>query len=156
MFKIVITGHRLKGQEEEIQNWIVEQIENLQKQHGNIMLIDGMTGEIDQDAAVAALQHGAQVSCYFPYRYKLSGVQEYIVSHAAETQYICDGYQSTCYFKRDRRMVDDCDLLLVVCDRNFFGGTYYIYQYALERGKDILIFPWEERKNSKWEVQNVR
>ena len=38
-------------------------------------------------------------------------------------------------------MVDDCDLLLVVWDGKPFGGTYITYQYALEEGKNILIYP---------------
>ena len=39
-------------------------------------------------------------------------------------------------------MIEDCDLLLVVWDGKPNGGTYYTYTNALERGKPILMFDW--------------
>ena len=145
--KVAITGHRperLKGQEKDIECWLVEQIKNLLACYDRVILIDGMAQGVDQMAAFAAIKSGAQISCYFPYRKKLHQVQEYLVENAAEVRYICDEYQNGCYIKRDRRMVDDCDLLLVVWDRKPWGGTYLTYQYALENNKDVLIYPWIE------------
>lgn len=100
-----------------------------------------MAQGVDQIAALIAIDNEVQVSCYFPYRKKLWGVQEYIAGKAAEVRYICEKYQNGCYTKRDRRMVDDCDLLLVVWDGKPWGGTYLTYQYALEKGRDVLIYP---------------
>ena len=111
-----------------------------------------MAQGVDQIAALVAINNGVQVSCYFPYKKKLYGGQEYyIVENAAEVRYICKEYQKGCYIKRDRRMVDDCDLLLVVWDGKPWGGTYLTYQYALEEGKDVLIYPWVQ-VNEDWDA----
>ena len=56
------------------------------------MLIDGMAQGVDQIAAVTALKNGASVSCYFPYRHKLSDMEKYIIEQAVEVRYICDKY----------------------------------------------------------------
>ena len=142
--KVAVTGHRcqrIKGFEKDIYYWLVTQIKNLLACYDEVILLDGMASGVDQIAAIAALKSGAQVSCYFPYRKKLKGVQEYIAENAAEIRYQCEKYQGGCYTKRDRRIVDDCDLLLVVWDGKPWGGTYYTYQYALEKGRDVLIYP---------------
>ena len=101
-----------------------------------------MAQGVDQIAALTALKNGVSISCYFPYRHKLSDVEKYIVEQAAEVRYICDKYQNGCYTKRDRRMVDDCDLLLVVWDGKPWGGTYYTYKYAIENNKPIIMYDW--------------
>lgn len=110
-----------------------------------------MAQGVDQIAALVAINNGAQVSCYFPYKKKLHGVQEYIAENAVEVRYVCEKFQKGCYIKRDRRMVDDCDLLLVVWDGKPWGGTYLTYQYALEKGKDILFYPWVQVKEN-WDA----
>ena len=147
--KVAVTGHRperILNQQENIRYWLVSQIKNLLACYDKVVLIDGMAQGVDQIAAIAAINNGAQVSCYFPYKKKLHEVQEYIVENAAEVRYLYDKYQNGCYFDRDRRMVDDCDLLIVVWDGKPNGGTYYTYKYALEKGKNILMYPWEEMK----------
>lgn len=110
-----------------------------------------MAQGVDQMAALVAINNGVQVSCYFPYKKKLYGIQEYIAENAAEVRYVCEKFQNGCYIKRDRRMVDDCDLLLVVWDGKPWGGTYLTYQYALEEGKDVLIYPWVQ-VNEDWDA----
>ena len=156
MFKVAITGHRperIKDCEKDIQNWLIEQIKNLQGYYDDVVLISGMARGVDQMAALAALKCGAAVSCYFSYRHKLSEGQAYITDNAKEVRYICEKYQDECFLKRDCRIVDDCDLLLVVWDGNKNGGAYLTYQYALNKKKNMLIFPWEERKNLEQEVE---
>ena len=146
MIKVAVTGHRperIKGREDDIKYWLEGQIKNLKACYDDVVLIDGMAQGVDQMAALAALKVGAQVSCYFPYRRKLYGVQEYIVENAKECKYIYEKFQPECYKDRDHRMVDDCDMLIVVWDGKEYGGTYDTYCYALNKGKDVLIYPWE-------------
>lgn len=153
--KVAITGHRLeriKGQEKSIECWIIGSLKNLLACYDKVTLIDGMAQGVDQIAAFAAIKTGAQISCYFPYKKKLYGAQEYIADNAAEVRYICEKYSEECYIKRDRRMVDDCDLLLVVWDGKPWGGTYLTYQYALEKGKDILFYSgYDNRVKENWD-----
>lgn len=144
--KIGVTGHRserLKGKQESIEYWLKGQFKNLRSCYDDIELITGMAQGVDQIAAFAALDTGVDVRCYFPYKHKLSQVEEFIAEHAIEVRYECKKYQKACYFKRDRRIVDDCDLLIVVWDGIKNGGTYYTYQYALEKGRNVLIYPWK-------------
>lgn len=142
--KVAITGHRsqrIKGQEKRIEKWIEEQIRIISQFYGRVILIDGVTQGVDQIAALVALKMGVQVSCYFPYRKKLYGVQEYIAENAAEVRFIRDRFQIGCYIERDRRMVDDCDLLLAVWDGKKNGGTWQTYKYAFDKGVDIILYP---------------
>ena len=104
-----------------------------------------MAQGVDQIAALLTLKNGGNVECYFPYKHKLSEVEEYIVEKAAGVRYECEKFQKECFFKRDRRIVDDCDILIVVWDGIKTGGTYYTWKYAVDQGKDILIFPWRTK-----------
>ena len=49
-------------------------------------------------------------------------------------------------------MVDDCDVLIVVWDGKPWGGTYYTYQYALDRNRKIIMFPWRNKVEVDWDA----
>lgn len=145
MFKVAVTGHRLeriRGREKEIENWLKEQFKNLIACYDDILLLDGMAEGVDQMAAYTALKCGVGVSCYFAFKEKMNHAQTYIAKKAVEIQYIDEKYSDQCFFNRDCRMIDDCDLLIVVWDGKEIGGTYEAYQYAIEKGKNILIYDW--------------
>lgn len=104
-----------------------------------------MAEGVDKIAALAAMSYGVQVCCCFPYKKKIrSDWEEYIVDNAINIQYAYENYEKDCFFKRDRFIVDNCDLLLAVWDGKKIGGTWYTYNYAKKQGKDILLFPWIE------------
>lgn len=145
--KIGITGHRpqrLIGQCEKVRNWINESFKRAAAQEEKIELITGMAVGVDQIEALTALEQGIGVYCYFPYRHELHPVEEYIAGHAAEVRYISEEYWKECYTKRDRRIVDDCDVLMVVWDGKFGGGTWETYRYALEVDKPVWVYPWDQ------------
>lgn len=71
----------------------------------------------------------------------MTGVQEYIADNAAEVRFLEEKYSGGCHTRRDRRMVDDCDILLAVWDGKPWGGTYYTCRYALEKGRNVLFYP---------------
>lgn len=146
--KIAVTGHRpgrIRGKEGEIKRWIRDVLkQEKEKNGGKVSLICGMAEGVDQIAALAAISEDIDVECYFAYKHGFRGVEEYIADKAAEVRFISEKYQSGCFLKRDRRMVDDCDMLLVVWDGKENGGTYYTYCYALEKGVPILMFDWAE------------
>lgn len=153
--KVAVTGHRLeriKGKEQEIRKWLLEQIQILVKNNNEVILIDGMAEGVDQIAAATALNNGAQLSCYFPYRKKLYGIQAALAEKAAEVRFLYDEYWDGCYIERDYRMVDDCDVLIVVWDGKPWGGTYYTYQYALDRNRKIIMFPWRNKVEVDWDA----
>ena len=143
--KIGITGHRpprLKGQEKLIEHWIEEQLINLRAVYKNIILVTGMAAGVDQIAALAAIKLGVGVKCFFPYKHKLSITEQYIVENAAEVRYFAEQYTGRgVYLNRDRALVDESDIMLVVFDGRPIGGTYYTVEYAKTLGKNILKFP---------------
>lgn len=143
--KIGVTGHRperLNKRSIELYYWFKDQFRNLREIYGKIELITGMAKGTDQIAAHAALDLGVPVYCYFPYKHKMSMEEEYIIENAAGVRYESDKYVDSCYFDRDRRIVDDCELLLVVWDGIENGGAYDTYKYAQEKGKKIMLYPW--------------
>lgn len=53
------------------------------------------------------------------------------------------------YFKRNRNIVDECDILLVApyqSEWSDHGGTWYTHDYAKKKNKPIRIF-WPEEQN---------
>ena len=60
--------------------------------------------------------------------------------------------KNTGYFLRNKAMVDNSDLVIVVATKdNISGGTKYTYDYAVSKNKDILLYDPFDRlcKNSK-------
>lgn len=99
-----------------------------------------MARGVDQIAAVTAIDAGVGVRCYYPFPRRFSNLEDYVMTHAEVTRFEQDKYSSGVYLRRDRRIVDDCDVLLVVWDGVKNGGTYYTYKYALEKGKKVEVF----------------
>ena len=99
-----------------------------------------MARGVDQIAATTAIDAGVGVRCYYPFPHKMSNLEDYVTTHAEVVRYEANEYMPNVYFIRDRRIVDDCDVLLVVWDGIKYGGTYYTYKYALEKGKKVEVF----------------
>ena len=142
-FIIGVTGHRparIKGQEQEIKNWFETNIKNFIAAYDNVVVISGMARGVDQIAAAAALKCGARLWCYFPYRHELKGLEKQLAESADLVLYETDKYtDASCYIKRDKRIVDDCDIMLIVYDEQPVGGTYQTYKYA-KGYKDTLVY----------------
>lgn len=50
-------------------------------------------------------------------------------------------YNKTCFTKRDRDMVDDCDILFsLLSPEANSGGTYYTVSYAEKKNKTVINF----------------
>ena len=133
MVKIGITGHRPQRLKKltninKMTDWLDLQLQEYGKD--DFILITGMAQGTDQIAAHEALLFGGRIWCYYPYRRKLHEVEDYLESE----------YSPECYIKRDRRIVDDCDVLFAVWDGKKNGGTWQTIKYAREKGKQIVYF----------------
>lgn len=143
MVKIGITGHRperLKAltQIGKLTDWLDLQFyEHADK---DFILITGMAGGVDQIAACEALLYGGRIWCYYPYRRKSYDLEDYLNSKADKIRYEYESYQPQCYIERDRRIVDDCDVLFAIWDGKKNGGTWQTIKYAREKGKMIVYF----------------
>lgn len=67
-----------------------------------------------------------------------------LLESSSEIFFLSERYSSSCFFVRNRFLVDRADMLLAVFDRQAEGrsGTGYTVRYAQQRGKPIrLIHP---------------
>lgn len=67
-------------------------------------------------------------------------VYEDILSKCDKVICTSEQYTSGCMYKRNRALVDICDLLLAVYDGTA-GGTQYTVKYAEKKGRKIIFVP---------------
>ena len=84
---------------------------------------------------VACVPCADQAARYSPrarekYDSLLAACDEKIVLH--------EKYENGCMFERNRRMVDNCDVLLAYLESER-GGTFYTVNYAKKKGKRIVF-----------------
>ena len=142
-FIIGITGHRperLKRQEIEIKLWFEQNFKNFISIYDNVVVISGMARGVDQIAAETALKCGAKLWCYFPYKHEFKGLEKKLADAASLISYEKENYSRNSYYLRDKRIVNDCDLMMVVYDGKPVGGTYLTYDYANSINRDILLY----------------
>ena len=138
-----ITGHRperLGNNWPIVERWIAEKLEEYKTRGERVSLITGMARGVDQIAATTAINAGVGVRCYYPFPHKFSDLEDYVLVNAEVTRFEQDKYSSGVYFKRDRRIVDDCDILFAVWDGIKNGGTWQTIKYAREKKKQIVYF----------------
>ena len=143
--KIALTGHRptrLKGEENSIENWVSEML----MEYKCTEAISGMAQGADQIFAQAAINLNIPLVCCYPYKRKSYHPKElYIMDKAKDVRYISDEYiGNSVYFKRDKYMVDNCDILLAVWDGEKQGGTWITIDYANKIGKPIIYYKFKE------------
>lgn len=141
--KVAITGHRperIKGYEKQIELWLEKQLKELKENNEYVVMLNGMAKGVDQMAALIAIGLDIPVECYFGYRHKLNPLEDYIADNAIGIHYQSEKYQKGCFTSRDRRMINDCDMILGVWDGKKSGGTYYTLDYARNSDKPYDIF----------------
>ena len=65
---------------------------------------------------------------------------EHILSRCSHVEVISEVYTRSCMMKRNRYMVDRCDLLLGCYDGQE-GGTLSTLRYAMKQGKEVIVIP---------------
>lgn len=143
---IGITGRRpqwLEGQEKNIEKWLETQFDKLNPDN----IISGMAQGADQIAAWVAHDKGIKYRCYFPYRKKLHAEQQFLADEASYVYWMKNKYEGPQdYIERDKKIVDDCDLLLAIWDGVETGGTWQTIKYAKEKRKEIIYYRIDEEK----------
>lgn len=87
---------------------------------------------VDVEVAELAKELGYRTVCHPPIKDELRA------NHASD-----EVREPLSYFARNRKIVDECDLLLVVPyqkTHQTHGGTWYTHDYAVKKGKPVLIF----------------
>ena len=64
-------------------------------------------------------------------------VYEYILSAADSSEYVTDHYTPWCMHERNRRLVNESQVCIAYLERSE-GGTAYTYNYALQKGLEVI------------------
>lgn len=146
MVKIGVTGHRPKRlakmtEINKVTDWLDLQFyEHVDNPDDDFVLITGMAQGVDQIAAHEALLFGGRIWNYYPYKRKMHEIEDYLNTKADKIRYEYEKYVPQCYIDRDRRIVDDCDILFAVWDGEKKGGTWQTIEYARKIGRPIVYF----------------
>lgn len=108
-------------------------------------IITGMAIGWDTWLAEVALDVGIPVQAYVPFesqgeKWPAKTKENYnkILDQCQNVLFISKTYNPQVFFKRDRAMIDDCDLVFSLLNPLAdAGGTYYTVQYAKENKKPI-------------------
>ena len=142
--KIAVTGHRnkrLRGREVQVATWLGEQIKGLRLGMDRVeCLCGGAEGADELFAEVAAFGNlDVDLVFYLPCEgYRYFALEKYM-EKAVRVVNIFKKWTAGGDALRDRRMVDDCDILLAVWDGVRVGGTWDTIKYAQENRKQIIF-----------------
>jgi hypothetical protein len=132
--KIGITGTRSGGtphQLDAVYKYLASLPTGAELHHGDCV-------GADFDVATIAVSLGMRIVCHPPIKEDLRAFFE-----SDETR------PSYSYFSRNRNIVEETDLLLVVpyqTSPQSVGGTWYTHDYAVRQGKPVKIF-YPEKEN---------
>jgi len=152
--KIAGTGHRPKWMPckyNEQHPWAIKIKKNLREELEKVqpeIVITGMAIGWDTWLAEIAINLHIPIHCYIPFQgqgdnWPNKARQRYgrILNRAEKIVYTQNEYTKDCFFKRDKTMIDDCDMVFALLnpDTNS-GGTYYTVNYALKDNKVVKNF----------------
>lgn len=132
--KIGVTGTREGMNEAQF-----EQVKQFLEKHKGAELHHGDCVGVDAEVATLAKEMGYKIVCHPP---ESDYLRAYVPYDEAR--------EPAGYLKRDRAIVNETELLLVVPlqnERQDKGGTWYTYDYALKKGKTVhMCYPGENTK----------
>ena len=126
--KVGVTGTR-SGMNE-AQFWLVK--EYLTSNSDITELHHGDCVGVDDEVARLAAELDIKIVCHPPIKTELRAY------HSSD-----EFREPLSYFARNRKIVDECDVLLVVPYQDSWqnnGGTWYTHDYAKKTGKPIRVF----------------
>ena len=142
--KIAVTGHRnrrLRGREAQVATWLGEQIKELRLGADKVECLCGRAEGADEIFAeiVAFGNLDVDLVFYLPCEgYRYFALEKYM-EKAVRVVNIFKRWTAGGDILRDRRLVDDCDVLLAVWDGIRVGRTWDTIKYAQENRKRIIF-----------------
>ncbi len=109
-------------------------------------VISGVALGFDTWLAQTALQLNIPLWCYIPFPQQgikwptqSRKIYQELLDKSEKQVITSSMYSTECFFVRDRKMVDDSDLVLALWNLEMLsGGTYYTVQYAKECNKELI------------------
>ncbi len=112
---------------------------------GYDFFISGMAKGFDTWAAEDVLKLGASLECAVPFPEQTSGWEEKdqqrwtdIINKSGKRTVVSESNQKGAYYKRNRYMVDNADVILCGYTGRKSGGTAYTVNYALQQNKIVI------------------
>ena len=152
--KCALTGHRVLGKdfprgalEEDLKKHILQGADTFYC--GMALGFDLLCCEIlvslktEWPVKIVACVPCADQSARYPY--EMRRLYEDLLRECDEKIVLHEHYEEGCMFERNRRMVDECDVLFAYLRSNR-GGTRYTVSYALKKGKKVVYFENKEDK----------
>ena len=152
--KCALTGHRVLGKdfprgalEEDLKKLILQGADTFYC--GMALGFDLLCCEIlvslktECPVKIVACVPCADQSARYPY--EMRRLYEDLLRECDEKIVLHEHYEEGCMFERNRRMVDECDVLFAYLRSNR-GGTRYTVSYALKKGKKFVNFENKEEK----------
>lgn len=145
--KIALTGHRkkrLRGQEVKVYKWIINTFNILFTGQEEKEILCGMAKGADILFGQAALHYPDNIKLHLclPCKHygEVNADPAYweLMDYASRVTYMQDKWSKGCDDKRDKFMVDNCDILLAVWDGIKAGGTWSTIKYAFAQGKPVI------------------
>lgn len=160
MYSVSFTGHRPEklpyfSEEDpmclDVKQRLREQIENLIKE-GADNFFSGMARGVDIWCAEIVIElkekyPQIKLTAVIPCKTQTNGWDEesavryrIILSKCDKAIYTSEAYSKSCMLKRDRALVELCDILVAVFDGTR-GGTKYTVDYANKKKKKVIVIP---------------
>ncbi len=146
---VALTGHRTRGLRPEATDLIRDAIGRLTAQHpGALWLAGGATGA-DMIATSELLDRGQQVRLILPFVPAIQAQQwsleqrQVLLDHVARAsgvEVVAEHYSVAAYHERNRRLVQQADLLVAFYDGRPTGGTYQTIQAAASRQLPVMVW----------------
>ena len=146
--KVAVTGHknkRLRGREVEVAKWLEERVKEFRWQSEKVECLCGGAEGVDEIFAEIAAFKDLDVDLifYLPCEgYRFFALEKYM-EKAKQIISIFKNWTAGGDGIRDRRMVDDCDVLLAVWDGVRVGGTWETIKYAESCRKQVIYIDKE-------------
>ena len=145
--KIALTGHnfgRLRGQEAAVNDWLEETLNELIDGEPEVEFLCGGADGADTLFGKSALWYPwVSLKLCLPIKgYRGSQLDE-LRECATDIYYAGETWEPGLNTRRDRYMVDNCDVLLAVWDGIKTGGTWRTIQYAQKKKKKIIFIDKE-------------
>lgn len=137
--KVLISGHRIQKLAAHDTRWIKETISALIEPH--FIGLSGMASGVDLWFCEALKNKNCGYYCYIPFEEQGATMSEEDAQYREELIKLAWGIKKV----KNSRMVEDCDMGIIVWDGNK-GGTHNVFQQMVEAGKN---FWWIEPTNKK-------
>ena len=145
--RVCFTGHRpekLDLSEKEVKEKLREAIKKA-IDDGYITFISGMAKGFDTWASEDVLKLGAFLECAIPFPeqaqdWDLPDQQRrsLIISRSNKETIVSEANKKGAYYKRNRYMVDNADVIICGYSGRKSGGTAYTVDYALQQDKIVI------------------